>query len=58
MPPIIPGKMPWLTMLASSGTSPGTASAAPGARWRNIHSRHAAFSQIRSPLGLSAPQGP
>ena len=58
MPPI-PGKTPWLTMCAAFvDTSPDTATAAPAARWRNIQSRHAALSQIRSPLGLIAPYGP
>jgi hypothetical protein len=58
IPPIIPGKMPWLTVFASFVYQPGYGARGSGARWWKSHSRHCAFSQIRSPLGLIAPHWP
>ena len=57
-PPIIPGKMPWLTMLTTLFTSGGYGERRSGARMLNMCSRHAALSWIRSPLELIAPNGP
>ena len=56
MPPMAPGNMPYAIpfSLAISGCAPRGS----GARSANSRSRQALFSTIRSPVGVSAPNGP